>query len=65
MVSLPAAPVSDQKGNDDDSITTHSVSVGFRLFLGPNSLQTNDREGVGLDLPRFTRWVGMTDDPLE
>lgn len=51
--------------DDDDVLYEHRVSLGVRVYFGPESLAANDRNGVSLDLPRYLEWNGQVAGALE
>ena len=38
------------RGSFNSKVTDHRVLVGLRLYMGQNTLQSNDRNGATLDI---------------
>lgn len=55
----------DQRPGESDHLDEHVIKLGLRLDFGANSIFERDRLGAGLDTPRFGRWLGEANGPLE
>lgn len=51
--------------DDSDVLYEHRIHFGVRIYFGQDSLETNDRKGVSLDLPRYLGWNGQVAGALE
>jgi hypothetical protein len=51
--------------DDSDVLYEHRIGFGVRFYFGQESLETNDRNGVSLDLPRYLEWNGQIAGALE
>jgi hypothetical protein len=55
----------DQRPGEGDHLDEHVIKLGFRYDFGANSIFERDRLGAGVDTPRFGRWLGEANGPLE
>lgn len=51
--------------DDFDVLYEHRIGFGMRVYFGQESLKSNDRSGVSLDLPRYLEWNGQIAGALE
>ena len=55
----------DQRPGESDHLDEHVIKLGLRYDFGSYSIFERDRLGAGLDTPRFGRWLGEANGPLE
>jgi hypothetical protein len=51
--------------DDQDVLYEHRIGFGVRAYFGQESLESNDRHGASLHLPRYLEWNGQIAGALE
>jgi len=53
------------QSDDGDVLFENRIGFGVRYYFGQESLKSNDRNGVSLELPRYLEWNGQIAGALE